>query len=69
MGNERGRIIRLGNNCTVITPKGDEATCNMLHRMLRSGLNPILLLIKARKSGLVRERARRLGFSGTRHPW
>lgn len=52
-----------GTTVLVITPKGDEATCNVLHRMLRTGLNPILLLIEGQEDlGLIRERARRLGF-------
>lgn len=52
-----------GVTVLVITPKGDEATCNALHRMLRAGLNPILLLIEGQEDlSQVRERARRLGF-------
>jgi uncharacterized protein (DUF58 family) len=52
-----------GTTVLVISPKGDEATCHTLHRMLRAGLNPILLLVEGQENlGMVRERARRLGF-------
>jgi uncharacterized protein (DUF58 family) len=52
-----------GVTVLVLSPKGDEATCNALHRMVRAGLNPILLLVEGQEDlALVRERARRLGF-------
>ncbi len=52
-----------GVTILVITSRGDEATCYALHRLVRSGFNPILIAVEgAYNFGLVRERARRLGF-------
>lgn len=46
-----------------ITPRGDPATCNALHRLVRSGYNPILFAVEPDHNfNEVRERARRLGF-------
>lgn len=53
-----------GVTILTITPRGDEATCNMLHRLVRAGYNPVLVVIEPTTNfGIVRERARRLGFS------
>jgi hypothetical protein len=47
----------------IITSTGDVATCNAVHRLVRSGYNPILVAVEPDANfGLVRERARRLGF-------
>ena len=52
-----------GTTVIAITPTGDEATCRTLHRILRAGLNPILVVIEPHgRFGVVRERAQRLGF-------
>lgn len=52
-----------GVTILAITPQGDEATCNMLHRLLRAGYNPILLVVAPTADfGHVRQRARQLGF-------
>lgn len=46
-----------------ITAQGDAATCNALHQLTRSGYNPVLIAVEPDANfGLVRERARRLGF-------
>jgi uncharacterized protein (DUF58 family) len=53
-----------GVTILVITPLGDEATCQALHRLVRAGYNPVLLVAQATATfGRVQERARRLGFS------
>lgn len=55
----------LGWGITVlaITPRGDAATCNALHRLVRTGYNPILFAVEPDHNfSEVRERARRLGF-------
>ena len=55
--------LNWGVTILVITPQGDEITCQSLHRLVRSGYNPILLVTEPSLSfGTVRERARRLGF-------
>jgi hypothetical protein len=47
----------------VVTPRGDERICRALHRLLRVGLSPVLVVAEPHgQFGLVRERARRLGF-------
>lgn len=52
-----------GVTILTLTARGDEAVCQMLHRLVRAGYNPVLLVIDpAANFGLVRERARRLGF-------
>jgi hypothetical protein len=52
-----------GTTILAITARGDEATCQTLHRLVRSGFNPILVAIEGDYNfGLVRERARHLGF-------
>jgi uncharacterized protein (DUF58 family) len=53
-----------GVTILAITPRGDEAVCQSLHRLVRSGFNPILITIEPDANfGLVRDRARRLGFA------
>lgn len=55
----------LGWGITVIaiTAQGDTTTCNALHQLTRSGYNPVLIAVEPDANfGLVRERARRLGF-------
>ena len=48
----------------VITGNADEDTCNTLHRLVRSGFNPILFVVERSPSfASIRTRARRLGFS------
>jgi uncharacterized protein (DUF58 family) len=52
-----------GVTIVAITARGDEVTCQTLHRLVRTGYNPILITVEPdRNFGLVRERARRLGF-------
>lgn len=52
-----------GVTILAITARGDEVTCQTLHRLVRSGYNPILLVVEPDYNfGLVRERARLLGF-------
>jgi uncharacterized protein (DUF58 family) len=47
-----------------ITAKGDERSCQSLHRLVRSGYNPVLIVVEPDYNfGIVRERARRLGFA------
>jgi len=60
-----GAAVQLPWGVTVaaITAQGDEQTCNTLHQMARRGLNPILIAVEPNANfGLVRQRARRLGF-------
>lgn len=66
-----GACLNLGWGTTVlaITPVGDEKTCQSLNRLVRAGLNPVLILIKpTHRFGEIRERARRLGFSAYHVP-
>ncbi|MCA9866787.1 MAG: DUF58 domain-containing protein [Anaerolineales bacterium] len=52
-----------GITLLAITGAGDIDTCNTLHRLARAGFNPILIAIEPDANfGVVRERARRLGF-------
>jgi len=53
-----------GTTIIAITPKGDEDTCRALHRLLRAGYNPILIVVEPYTNfAQARERARRLGFA------
>lgn len=53
-----------GVTILAITPTGSEAVCQTLHRLVRAGFNPILLVVEPDSEfGRVRERARRLGFA------
>ncbi len=52
-----------GITLLAITAAGDIDTCNAIHRLARAGFNPILIAIEPDANfGVVRERARRLGF-------
>lgn len=56
--------LNWGVTILAITPQGDEITCQVLHRLVRSGYNPILLVTESTMPfGSVQERARRLGFA------
>ena len=53
-----------GVTLLTLTPRGDLATCNALHRLVRAGFNPVLLVLEPDlQFGQVRERARQLGFA------
>lgn len=53
-----------GTTLILITPNGDEATCALAHRLVRAGLNTVLLVTQATGDfGRIRDRARRLGFN------
>lgn len=55
--------LNWGVTVLTISPKGDEATCRMLHGLVRRGLNPILIVTQPDYNfGLVQQRARQLGF-------
>jgi uncharacterized protein (DUF58 family) len=52
-----------GVTILVITPRGTEAVCQALHRLVRVGFNPLLIAVEPDGNfGQVRERSRRLGF-------
>lgn len=52
-----------GVTILAITGQGNETICNSLHRLLRSGFNPILIAVEPDANfSTVRERARQLGF-------
>lgn len=52
-----------GVTLLIVTARGDVATCNQVHRLVRTGFNPILIAIEPDYNfSDVRERARRLGF-------
>jgi uncharacterized protein (DUF58 family) len=56
--------LNWGVTILTITADGNEATCQSLHRLVRAGFNPILITVEPDgQFGLVRERARRLGFA------
>lgn len=56
--------LNWGVTLLVVTASGDEATCQTLHRLVRSGYNPVLLLVEPSANfGLVRQRASHLGFA------
>ncbi|MBM4456868.1 MAG: DUF58 domain-containing protein [Chloroflexi bacterium] len=53
-----------GATVIIVAPTGDEAICRASHRLLQRGLNPVLVVIESYyQFGVVRERARRLGFT------
>ena len=55
--------LNWGVTVLAITANGSEAVCQSLHRLVRAGFNPILIAVEpVYDFGLVRERARRLGF-------
>jgi uncharacterized protein (DUF58 family) len=52
-----------GVTILAITSRGDEAACQAMHRLVRSGFNPILIVVEGDQNfGVVRERASLLGF-------
>ncbi len=52
-----------GVTIMAVTPKGDEETCQALHRLLRAGFNPILIAVEPDlQFGRTRELAHQLGF-------
>jgi hypothetical protein len=56
--------LNWGVTILAVTPRGDEQTCHVLHRLVRAGYNPILLVTEPSNSfGQIKERARRLGFA------
>ncbi len=47
----------------IITPNGHEAVCQSLHRLVRAGFNPVLVVVEPdAQFAQVRQRARQLGF-------
>ncbi len=53
-----------GTTVIAVCPTGDEAICRALHRLLRSGLNPVLVVVEPHgQFGVIRERARQLGVA------
>ncbi|MCD6289185.1 MAG: DUF58 domain-containing protein [Anaerolineae bacterium] len=68
----REATIRLGWGTTVIaiTPKGDEDTCQALHRLQQAGLNAILIVVEPSLQFRETERrARYLGFPAHLVAW
>ena len=58
-----GLGLSWGITLLVITAQGDEATCQGLHRMVRTGFNPVLIAVEPDNAfRQVCERARQLGF-------
>jgi uncharacterized protein (DUF58 family) len=60
-----GACVNLSWGVTIlaITGIGSETTCHTLHRLLRSGFNPILIVVEPYQNfSQLRERARQLGF-------
>lgn len=56
--------LNWGVTILAITANGSEEVCQSLHRLVRAGFNPILIAVEpVYDFGLVRERARRLGFA------
>ena len=52
-----------GTTLVVISPNGDEVMMGTLHRLLRAGFTPVLLLVQPTGNiGRIRERARSLGI-------
>jgi uncharacterized protein (DUF58 family) len=52
-----------GVTLLIITAKGDTSTCHTIHRLVRTGFNPVLITVEPDHNfDEVRERARRLGF-------
>lgn len=66
-----GACLNLGWGVTIlaITATGSETTCQVLHRLLRSGFNPILIVVEPYQDfSQIRERARYLGFQAFHLP-
>jgi uncharacterized protein (DUF58 family) len=60
-----GACLNLSWGVTIlaISANGNETTCQSLHRLLRSGFNPILIVVEPYQDfSQTRERARHLGF-------
>ena len=56
--------LNWGVTILAITANGSEEVCQSLHRLVRAGFNPILIAVEpVYDFGMVRERARRLGFT------
>ncbi len=52
-----------GVTLLVITPRGDALLAQVLHRLVRQGFNPVLIITEPTAGfGAVRDRARRLGY-------
>ncbi len=52
-----------GATVIIVTPNGDELTCQGLHSLVRAGLNVVMLVVEPYgRFGVVQERARRLGI-------
>jgi uncharacterized protein (DUF58 family) len=55
--------LNWGATVLAVTALGDESNCQALHRLLRSGFNPILVAVEPDlQFGQTRQRARQLGF-------
>ncbi len=55
--------LNWGTTIVVISPSGDERMTSTLHRLLRAGYIPVLLIVQRTNSfGAIRERCRQLGF-------
>lgn len=53
-----------GVTIPTITASGEEGTLQALHRLVRAGFNPVLIVVSPNhRFGQIRERARQLGFS------
>jgi uncharacterized protein (DUF58 family) len=53
-----------GVTLVTISPHGDEVICQALHRLVKSGFNPVLIVVEPYANFTeTRNRARRLGFS------
>jgi uncharacterized protein (DUF58 family) len=53
-----------GTTIIAVSPTGDETICRALHRLMRAGLNPVLVVVEPHgQFGVIRERARRLGLT------
>ncbi len=58
-----------GTSILTITPTGSPDVCAALHQLVRSGFTPVLIAVAPdRDFGLVRERARHLGFQARNVP-
>jgi hypothetical protein len=57
-------ILSWGTTLLVVTTSGDEVVGQSLHRLVRTGLNPVLITVEPTANfGQVRQRARQLGFA------
>ena len=61
---QAGHSLSWGTTLLVVTTSGDETICQALHRLVRAGLNPVLITIEPTANfGQVRQRAKQLGFA------